>query len=153
MSSRKMTSSKNDEQVLTLLKKRQLSITDGRKRILQLFLEKEGALSHGDIEKKAGDSFDRVTIYRTLQTFVDKGLIHTIPSADNSIRYALCKEECADGLHRHHHVHFVCGNCQQTFCLDEVATPTVKLPRGYMVKEIELLAKGICRTCSGNKKS
>lgn len=153
MSSRTMTSSKNDEKVLTLLKKRQLSITDGRKRILQLFLEKEGALSHGDIEKKAGDSFDRVTIYRTLQTFVDKGLIHTIPSADNSIRYALCKEECADGHHRHHHVHFVCGSCQQTFCLDEVATPTVKLPRGYMVNEIELLAKGICRSCSGYKKS
>lgn len=153
ISSRKKTSSQNDEQALALLRKRQLSITDGRKKILQLFLGKEGALSHGDIEKKAGTSFDRVTIYRTLQTFVDKGLIHSIPSADNSIRYALCKEECADGHHRHHHVHFICNNCQQTFCLDEVATPTVKLPRGYVVEEIELLAKGICRACTSDKKS
>lgn len=148
MASRKSATAVKEEKVLDLLRARQLSITEGRKCILQLFLEKEGALSHGDIEKKAGDSFDRVTIYRTLQTFVDKGLIHTIPSADNSIRYALCKEECADGHHRHHHVHFLCGTCQQTFCLDEVATPTVKLPRGYVVHEIELLAKGICRSCS-----
>lgn len=153
MSSRKANSLIKEDQALGLLKQRQLSITEGRKRILQLFLDKEGALSHGDIEKKAGETFDRVTIYRTLQTFVDKGLIHTIPSADNSIRYALCKDECADGHHRHHHVHFLCGTCGQTFCLDEVATPTVKLPRGYLVKEIELLAKGICRTCSGVKKS
>lgn len=152
LSPRKTASLSKEEQALHLLKARQMSITEGRKRILQLFLDKEGALSHGDIEKKAGDSFDRVTIYRTLQTFVDKGLIHTIPSADNSIRYALCKDECADGHHRHHHVHFLCGTCQQTFCLDEVATPTVKLPRGYVVNEIELLAKGICRSCSAAKR-
>lgn len=152
MSSRKFTSSRNNEQVLALLRQRRLSVTDGRKQILQFFLEKEGALSHGDIEKKAGASFDRVTIYRTLQTFVDKGLIHSIPSADNSIRYALCKDECADGHHQHHHVHFVCNQCQQTFCLDEVATPTVKLPRGYQAAEIELLAKGICRACTESKK-
>ncbi len=152
ISSRKEASSFADEQALALLRKRQLSITEGRKRILQLFLNKEGALSHGDIEKKAGASFDRVTIYRTLQTFVDKGIIHSIPSADNSVRYALCKDECADGHHQHHHVHFVCDQCQQTFCLDEVATPTVKLPRGYKVQEIELLAKGICRACTGVKK-
>ncbi len=153
MASRKFATPAQEEKVLHLLRARQLSITEGRKCILQLFLDKEGALSHGDIEKKAGDSFDRVTIYRTLQTFVDKGLIHTIPSADNSIRYALCKDECADGHHRHHHVHFLCGICQQTFCLDEVATPTVKLPRGYMVDEIELLAKGICRSCSAKARS
>lgn len=153
MASRKFATPVQEEKVLHLLRARQLSITEGRKCILQLFLDKEGALSHGDIEKKAGDSFDRVTIYRTLQTFVDKGLIHTIPSADNSIRYALCKDECADGHHRHHHVHFLCGICQQTFCLDEVATPTVKLPRGYMVDEIELLAKGICRSCSAKARS
>lgn len=152
MFSRKATSPRNNEKVLALLRHRRLSVTDGRKRILHFFLEKEGALSHGDIEKKAGASFDRVTIYRTLQTFVDKGLIHSIPSADNSVRYALCKDECADGHHQHHHVHFVCDQCQQTFCLDEVATPTVKLPRGYQVAEIELLAKGICRACTESKK-
>ena len=143
----------NDEaQAIQLLKKRNLSITDGRKQILQLFIQQQGALSHGDIEKKAAASFDRVTIYRTLQTFVDKGLIHTIPSADNAIRYALCKEECGDGHHRHHHVHFVCNYCNKTFCLDEVVTPSVRLPQGYAATQIEVLAQGTCRDCSRSKK-
>ena len=83
-----------------MLKKNNLSITDSRKKIMQLFLEQTGALAHGDIEKKAGEKFDRVTVYRTLQTFVDKGIIHTIPTADNSIRYALCKDECSEGITR-----------------------------------------------------
>ncbi|MFN4970176.1 MAG: hypothetical protein ACK4YH_06830, partial [Bacteroidota bacterium] len=53
------------------LKRKGLSVTDSRKKILQLFMQQKGALSHGDIEKKAGATFDRVTIYRTLQTFLD----------------------------------------------------------------------------------
>ena len=146
MTRRKTANSEN--QILDLLKRRGLSITEGRKRILGLFINQQGALSHGDLEKKAGVGFDRVTIYRTLQTFVEKGIVHTIPSADNQTRYALCKEECSDGQHRHHHVHFVCQNCSKTFCLDEVATPTVRLPKGYAVQQIEMLVQGTCRHCA-----
>ena len=58
------------DQLLDILKKNQLSVTDGRKKILGLFLNSEGALSHADIEKDTDSSFDRVTVYRTLQTFV-----------------------------------------------------------------------------------
>jgi Fur family ferric uptake transcriptional regulator len=135
------------KKTIELLKHQSLSVTESRKRILQLFLDQPGALSHGDIEKKAGAVFDRVTIYRTLQTFVDKGLIHTIPSADNSVRYALCKDECADGHHRHQHIHFVCQQCEQTFCLDEVVTPLIRLPKGYSTQQVEILVQGKCKQC------
>lgn len=131
-----------------LLKRHHLSVTESRKKILQLFLEHTGALAHGDIEKRAGEKFDRVTVYRTLQTFVDKGLIHTIPTADNSVRYALCKDECAEGHHHDHHIHFVCTQCQNTFCLDDVVTPDLKLPKGYAATHVEVVAEGICRNCN-----
>ena len=72
---------------LEILKHNHLSVTESRKKILDLFLANIGALAHGDIEKNTGEQFDRVTIYRTLQTFVDKGIIHTIPTADNSVLF------------------------------------------------------------------
>ena len=78
--------------LLEILKKNSLSVTEGRKKILELFLGSTGALSHADIEKNTDAAFDRVTVYRTLQTFVDKGIIHNIPTSDNSILYALCKD-------------------------------------------------------------
>jgi Fur family ferric uptake transcriptional regulator len=53
-----------------ILKRNKLSVTDGRKKILGLFLARDGALAHADIEKFTGEMFDRVTVYRTLQTFV-----------------------------------------------------------------------------------
>ena len=93
---------KANNDIRELLRKNQLSVTSSREKILQLFLEQEGALAHGDIEKKAGERFDRVTVYRTLQVFVEKGIIHTIPTADNSVLYALCKDNCEAG---HHHDH------------------------------------------------
>ena len=75
-----------------VLRRKHLSITDSRKKILGLFLNHKDALAHADIERKAGEKFDRVTVYRTLQTFVEKGIVHTIPTADNAILYALCKD-------------------------------------------------------------
>jgi Fur family ferric uptake transcriptional regulator len=130
-----------------ILKRNNLSVTGSREKILGLFLDQEGALAHGDIEKRAGEKFDRVTIYRTLQTFVEKGIIHSIPTADNSIRYALCKDDCKEGHHHDHHVHFVCTNCNTTYCLDDVVTPELRLPKGYTSTHIEVVAEGICKNC------
>ncbi len=129
------------------LKRNQLSITDSRKKILALFIRTNGALAHADIEKESGTGFDRVTVYRTLQTFVEKGIIHTIPSADNSVRYALCKDACSEGHHHDDHVHFMCDNCGTTYCLDNVSVPSVALPKGFMVTQTDVIISGKCSNC------
>ncbi|HRG80997.1 MAG TPA: transcriptional repressor [Chitinophagaceae bacterium] len=133
--------------IAATLKRHNLSVTESRKRILQLFLEEKGALAHGDIEKRAGEKFDRVTIYRTLQTFLEKGIIHSIPTADNAIRYALCKDQCSAGHHHDHHIHFICNNCQRTYCLDDVVTPEIKMPKGYQASHVEVVVEGVCKDC------
>jgi len=130
-----------------ILHRRQLSSTESRRQILSLFLAEDDALTHGDIEKKVGENFDRVTIYRTLQTFEEKGIIHSIPTADNSILYALCKE-CEDGHHHDDHVHFVCTNCEKTICLDDVISPKIDLPKGYEAESVQVVIKGVCKECS-----
>jgi Fur family ferric uptake transcriptional regulator len=129
------------------LKKHHLSITDSRKKILSFFLESDSALAHADIEVKSSTEFDRVTIYRTLQTFVEKGIIHTIPTADNSILYALCKDDCVAGHHHDDHVHFICDECTSTYCLDHVSIPKVKLPKGFTAVQTNLVVSGVCNKC------
>ena len=130
-----------------ILKKNKLSVTDGRKKILDLFLARDGALAHADIERYTGEMFDRVTVYRTLQTFVEKGIIHLIPTTDNSILYALCKENCEEGHHHDNHVHFICDVCNKTICLDDVTIPQVKLPKGFTPNNSEMVVSGICSDC------
>jgi Fur family ferric uptake transcriptional regulator len=137
-----------EKKIDELLKKNQLSVTAGRKQILEYFLQQEGALSHSDIEKRAGGKFDRVTVYRTLQAFLEKGLIHSIPTADNSIRYALCKDDCSGGQHRDDHVHFICNTCGNTVCLEDVMIPPIKLPGGFVTEQVEMLVSGVCKSCN-----
>ncbi|WP_288095175.1 transcriptional repressor [Hydrotalea sp.] len=132
----------------SILKKNSLSITPSRLAILQLFHQSNGALTHAAIEEKTGDQFDRVTIYRTLQIFVEKGLIHTIPSPDNSILYALCKDDCSEGHHHDNHIHFICDKCGTTYCLDHITSPVITLPKGFQTNQTDVLIKGLCAHCN-----
>lgn len=131
-----------------VLRDKSLSVTDGRKKILTLFLNSKGALSHSDIERHSGEHFDRVTIYRTLQTFVEKGIIHTIPTDDNTIMYALCRDGCGEHHHHDNHIHFHCTKCGKTECLNEVHVPDIRIPAGYLSGETQVIIKGLCRDCS-----
>jgi Fur family ferric uptake transcriptional regulator len=130
-----------------ILKRNGLSVTASRTKILDLFLAAEGALAHADIEKNTDAAYDRVTVYRTLQTFVEKGIVHQIPTTDNSILYALCKQDCEEGHHHDNHVHFVCNQCEKTFCLDDVIVPEVKLPKGFAPVESSMIVSGVCIDC------
>ncbi|TAD86562.1 MAG: transcriptional repressor [Bacteroidetes bacterium] len=134
-----------------ILRTNKLSVTDSRKLILNMFLsEKAGALKHADIERMAANRLDRVTIYRSLQVFSDKGIIHTIPGIDGSARYALCHNGCEEGLHHDNHVHFVCTQCSITKCIDNVSIPEVTLPTGFKPLQTEMVITGVCDSCCQN---
>ena len=136
-----------DRGIAEVLRQNNLSITESRRKILGLFLQTPDALTHGDIEKKAGEKFDRVTVYRTLQIFVEKSIIHTIPTADNAVLYALCKD-CEEGHHHDDHVHFICTHCGTTICLDDVVTPRIDLPAGYKAENVQVVINGLCKNCN-----
>lgn len=137
----------HDSKLRNIFRRKQLSFTESRAKILSQFLNSNDALTHSDIERNAGEKFDRVTVYRTLQTFVEKGIIHSIPSADNTIRYALCKD-CTEDHHHDDHVHFICSNCNTTICLDDVVSPKINLPAGYVADEVQVVINGVCKNCS-----
>lgn len=131
-----------------ILKDYNLRQTDCRNEILDVFLDKGFALSHGDVENKISEDFDRVTVYRTLKTFVQRGIIHKVLDDSGSIKYALCNNHCTSDQHHHDHVHFKCVNCGQTNCIEDVEVPAIDLPKGYTPLETNLLIQGICAKCS-----
>jgi Fur family transcriptional regulator, ferric uptake regulator len=137
-------------QIINSLKASNLRHTDAREAVLSEFMKGQFALAHADIESKLADKFDRVTIYRTLKTFVDNGLIHKVLDDVGGMKYAICKAECntIEHQHNHDHVHFKCSVCGQTSCLEAVVIPAIQLPIGYQKQEMNLLVQGICNNCS-----
>jgi Fur family ferric uptake transcriptional regulator len=107
------------------------------------------AQSQFEIEQSLGAQFDRVTVYRTLKSFLTQGLIHKVLDDIGGTKYALCKELCHnhDHSHQHDHVHFKCNQCGQTTCLEDVHIPKITLPEGFRKAESNLLIQGICGNC------
>ncbi|MBX7242159.1 MAG: transcriptional repressor [Bacteroidia bacterium] len=132
-----------------LLNKHALRHTESRVEILQLLAEQGSALSQPEIEK-AVNTCDRVTIYRTLSTCLEKGIIHKVLDDSGLMKYAICKEEVCDEkhYHSHDHVHFKCNTCGDTTCIEEVHVAPFVLPRGFIVKEVNVLIQGICMKCN-----
>ncbi len=134
-------------QVKEILGDYQLKSTACRNEVLGVLINKHQALSQAEIERDVDAVHDRVTVYRTLKTFLDKGLIHKVLDDAGVTKYALCNE-CAENDHNHEHVHFKCENCGKTQCLENVAIPSINLPKGYKILEKNLLVQGICATCA-----
>jgi Fur family transcriptional regulator, ferric uptake regulator len=133
-----------------LLKQFGLRQTDCREAVLKIFIVSEYAVSNADIEQEIAQNYDRVTVYRTLRTFLDKGIIHKVLDDASNPKYALCKDACTQHDHHHQHVHFKCDTCGHTLCLEKVSIPTIELPQGYQFVEANLLVNGICNQCSEN---
>lgn len=127
------------------LRAKDIKPTAMRILVLKFLKGQEGAVSLADIENSF-DQSDRVTIYRTVKTFESKGLLHSI-TANNVTQYALCSPNCSADNHRDTHLHFICKQCKKTICLTQVVIPTIEIPAGFELSEIEVIAQGICQQC------
>ncbi len=117
--------------------------------VLQFLLNKKSATSLTDVENYF-DKSDRTTIYRTLKTFVEKGISHKIDDGTGITKYALCEENCHCEIDNDLHLHFHCTNCNETICVTDYKIPKITLSRGYIAENINLVVKGICDTCNKN---
>lgn len=133
-----------------ILENNQVKPTAMRLLVLQFMLRKKTALSLSQLENYF-DNADRTTIYRTIKTFVEKGLVHQIDDGTGVIKYALCEENCECEIEADLHLHFHCTKCEETNCLTEHKIPQINLPEGFIAENINLVVKGICDKCSSNK--
>lgn len=133
-------------QAIDLLKHHRLKKTPVRLQVLEEFLKADRALSKSDIER-AFDKLDRITLYRTLKSFEEKGLIHKAVDGSDKVKFALCHNGCTAHEHLDSHAHFHCNDCGRTFCMDDISAPEVKAPRGFTLGKTHLVLAGKCDTC------
>ena len=129
-----------------ILKKHKLRITQFRSEVIDIFNEAGRALSSNDIEAKLKDA-DRITLYRTLKSFEDKGIIHKAMDGTQTQKYAICEAECDEHHHHDEHVHFHCEKCENTFCMDNVFVPKIILPKGFKMHHAHMVINGCCQKC------
>ncbi len=124
---------------------RNIKPTAMRELVLKVLSEQKSAISLLELEQKF-EKADKTTLYRTLKTFEENKLIHSIDDGTGSVKYALCKETCECNP-SDLHVHFLCTKCKHTFCLNDIAIPNLTLPANFKLETINMVVKGICANC------
>lgn len=129
------------------LQNKNIRPTAMRLLVMDVLSGQEAAISLSELEKSFEKS-DRVTLFRTLKTFQEKGLVHSIDDGTGAPKYALCQEGCNCDIERDLHVHFHCRVCNETFCLPKYKIPEIDLPEKFSPEEANLVVKGVCGKCS-----
>lgn len=135
------------DEFVDLLRKNKLKVTNPRLQVLEIMSGKETATSQPELEKQVGSDIDRVTLYRVLNTFEEKGIIHKILDLQGTATYAFCSSSCNESRHHDEHVHFSCERCNKVYCLPEQLHPHISSPEGFLIKQIMVNAVGVCRYC------
>ncbi len=128
-----------------LLSKRNLKATATRIELIKSIRDHSSAMPFSLIQEKLR-SADRITLYRTLQTLLDKGIIHKAFTNTDDTYYALCGDNCTAEIHRHNHVHFRCTKCDTVTCEHLSQEVVIALP-GFEIEKTSINITGICKRC------
>lgn len=124
-----------------MLREKNLKLTTTRLEILSYFIHNPIGHSLSSIQRSFSSIFDRVTIYRTLNTFVDMGFLTKTLSASGSSYY----------LFHHYpsevHPHLKCKYCDTIFCLPALPEKYLVQLKSFEIEEIPILLEGICDDC------
>ena len=114
--------------------------------VLRHLIEQKQAQSLKEIEASLTQT-DRSSIFRTLKTFEEHKVIHSIEDGSGMTKYAVCVEGCncdPEDLH----YHFYCTSCNFTYCLLDYPVQTVNLPKNFKMEQANMVIKGLCDKCN-----
>lgn len=99
-----------------------------------------------DLEAALEFSMDKASIFRVLELFSEKDVVHVIEDGSRSLKYELCHNDTHHTI-SDQHVHFYCERCKETYCFENVSIPAVEIPDGFRARAINYMIKGICPKC------
>lgn len=128
------------------LKLNNLSLTNHRIELLSVLSTCDKAVTEKELEVLMNGNCNRTTIYRNLNSLVEKKIVHRILSGD-AVKYKLVSPK-KESEKKADHVHFDCKSCNTTFCLEDLAIQDFTLPEGFTKLENQFIIFGICKNCS-----
>lgn len=124
-----------------------LRVTSTRLDILRILAQAPAPMNAQDVFTTLGvRTADRVTVYRTLNSFVRAGLVHRIDPGDRVWRFGLTDTGHAD------HAHFVCDTCGAVECLENAAIRVSvegdTRQRAARITQRDVYLHGECDSCA-----
>lgn len=139
-----------EENLTTLLEAHGLRVTANRILVLKALNEFSGPATMTDLETEIA-SMDKSSIFRTLVSFREHHLVHTIETCGEGTKYEICHSSHDEG-ESDEHVHFHCSVCHRTYCFEDIPIPPAPLPEGFEAEEVNYVVSGICPDCRNRRR-
>jgi Fur family transcriptional regulator, ferric uptake regulator len=129
-----------------ILRRNGFNCTRQQVALLELLIGAKKPVSREGIAEQLKESRpDRVTVYRILERFCEKGLVHKAYVGKRGWKYELA-DNCSE---QQCHPHFICNRCGETFCLTGAFLPLIKgLKKGFVIQRQQVRVEGLCAECS-----
>lgn len=138
-------------QIKNILHQFNLKATATRIKVLDTLIQAGVALSHNDIQLRMPEiPIDKVTLYRTLNSFEKCGLVHKVANEERNWLYAFYKNPGESREEPHGHAHFICEKCDRIYCLaieSDNKVPSLKKSSDFLIKSYEYRVHGVCPAC------
>ncbi len=134
------------DKIESIFKIKKVRNTAVRTIVLRHLLNQNKAQSLKDIES-ALTYTDRSSIFRTLKTFEEHKVIHSIEDGSGMTKYAVCADGC-NCEPQDLHYHYYCTKCSRTFCLFDIPIPKIQLPDNFTLQQANMVIKGLCNNCN-----
>lgn len=137
----------NNDNIENILTDRGIKPTANRILVMKELMKASNPVNLADLEVLLEFSMDKASIFRVLELFAEKDVVHVIEDGSRSLKYELChsgdKHSIAD-----QHAHFYCEHCKETYCIEAARVPMIDIPDGFIPHSINYMVKGICPKCS-----
>ena len=129
-----------------ILKCKSVKPTANRILVIRELLKTHHPVSLADLESLMGFSMDKASIFRVLELFAEKDVVHVIEDGSRSLKYELCHSEKGHNI-SDQHVHFYCESCNEIYCFESIKIPVIAVPEGFKPHTINYMIKGVCPKC------
>ena len=134
-------------EIIRLFSDHKLRLTKPREAVFELLKKADRPLSHVELMSASPD-MDKVSIYRTIETFIRLGIVTSVPHGWKQ-RY-----ELAAPFRPHHH-HFLCLQCDM---VEEIESDQLEKMiqifaqyQGFKVTGHTFEITGLCKKCSSDQ--
>ncbi len=147
-----MATSQIEQQVMLRLSSAEVRYTKGRRLLVQALQRSDGPRSARDLHKDLEEAVPLSSIYRTLTTMSDLGILVPHHGTGGNIRY-----ELAEWLMGHHH-HLICRSCgtiddieltKHTESTIDALVSAAAEEKGFIAANHSFEIDGVCASCAG----
>ena len=136
----------NSSEMEDILTNKGVKPTANRMLVLKELEKSSHPINLADLEMSLYP-MDKASIFRVLEIFSEKDIIHVIEDGSRSLKYELCHGKDHHSV-SDQHAHFYCEKCGSVECLEDIDLTSIAIPKKYKVKSVNLMFKGICSKCN-----